>query len=84
MSANSADNSAGNSADNPVDKDATVPLVGNTPVDNAVINDAVETALEELLVKPPTACGLNITERAHEMNNVMLEGARLGIQAALW
>ena len=73
-----------NSADNSVNKDATVPLVGNIPVDNAAINDDVETALEELLVKPPTACGLNITERAHEMNNVMLEGARLGVQAALW
>ena len=79
-----SNNAAGNSADNSADKDATVPLVGNTPEANAAINDAVESAVEELLVKPPTACGFNITERAHEMNNVMLEGARLGIEAALW
>ena len=70
-------------SDNPSNNDGSA-----TPVDNAVEavnNGAVnKTALEQLVVKPPTACGINITERAHEMNKIMLEGARLGIQAALW
>ena len=38
----------------------------------------------QVLPTPPTACGVNITEEAAEMNRIALEGARLGVQAAVW
>jgi len=37
----------------------------------------------QVLPTPPTACGVNITEEAAEMNRIALEGARLGVQAAV-
>lgn len=71
-------------SENSADKGATGTAAENTPGNNVAVNDAGEAKLEQLVVKPPTACGLNITERAQVMNNIMLEGARLGIQAAIW
>ena len=68
-------------SENSANKGATDTAAEKTLV---AVNDAGETTLEQLVVKPPTACGLNITERAQEMNNIMLEGARLGIRAAIW
>ena len=69
-------------SENSVDKDATATAVENTPVKDESVKAALEAV--EAAVKPPTACGLNITEKVKEMNNIMLEGARLGIQAAVW
>ena len=71
-------------SENSADKGATAGAAGKTSSNNVAVNDAGKTTLEQLVVKQPTACGLNITERAQEKNNIMLEGARLGIQAAIW
>ena len=32
----------------------------------------------------PPCNGVNVTEQAQERNNLLLEGARLGVQAAVW
>ena len=71
-------------SENSADKGATETAADKTPENNIANNDAGEATLEQVAVEPPTACGLNITERAQEMNSIMLEGTRLGIQAAIW
>ena len=57
----------------------------NVPGNTNLVNTGNTTEdVVQILPTPPTACGVNITEEAAEMNRIALEGARLGVQAAVW
>ena len=63
-----------------------------SPTEDAPQQSATEDAAQKPVADdaPPTPppippCnGVNITEQAQASNNLLLEGARLGVQAAVW